>query len=395
MPLPPTKAKLAPTETTRAAIRLATLGPVAAQIAFVLELTLVPVLLPSMRAEFGLSLQELAWVFNAYSIAMAVGIAACAAWGDRFAPIRVFGLGVAAFLAGSVLIYLSDSNATLLVGRVCQGLGAGVFSPLIPVLLTRVAADKPGRTLILWGSIAGYIAASAPLAYGTVLTEANWNIAFLFIASVAGLSMLLLSVSNTSSDASPSQRLATSYASILKARALWITLAYVFITYGAISYFLFRVPLLLAETGMNTANIGFVLSVLWLSFSALSAMLRNMVDNHRLQLIMVAAPVLIALGLLLALTVKVPLMVVSACLVGCGLACSNAPSTQLVLRFAPKGLAAFATSMDISVARIGGILTVTAFAEMGLSVAAGAIVVSCVIASACAFLVANQSTEQG
>ncbi|WP_415400777.1 MFS transporter [Tateyamaria sp. SN3-11] len=375
------------------ATRVAILGPVSAQIAFVIELTLVPVLLPSIQADLELSLLEIALIFNAYSIAMAVGIVACATGGDRFKSLKIFGLGVALFLAGSVFIYAATDNSALIMGRVCQGLGAGMFSPLIPVLLTQAAPNRPGRTLILWGSTAGYIAAFAPLAYGTVLTEANWNLAFLFIALVAGLSLVLVAMPQATGMVTSSENAATNYSAIFRSKELWLTFAYVFATYGAITYFLFRVPLWLTEIGKNTASIGVVLSVLWLSFSILSALLRNMVDNHHLRLIMVSAPILIALGLIFALSTNILLLILSACLVGCGLACSNAPSTQMVLRFAPKGLSALATCIDISAARLGGIVMVTALAEIGLSTSVGVISVSSLLAAACAHIVADPNVK--
>ncbi|KIC48207.1 MFS transporter [Tateyamaria sp. ANG-S1] len=379
---------LATDDTAKVATRIAILGPVSAQIAFVMELTLVPVLLPSIQADLGLSLLEIALVFNAYSIAMAAGIVACAIGGDRFNSSQVFALGVVLFLAGSVFIYAATDNSTLIIGRVCQGLGAGMFSPLIPVLLTQAAPRKPGRTLILWGSTAGYIAAFAPLAYGTLLTEANWNLAFLFIAFVAGLSLILVTLSQRTGKATPSAKTSTDYTAIFRSKKLWLTFAYVFATYGAITYFLFRVPLLLVESGKDTASVGLVLSALWLSFSILSALLRNLVDNHRLRLIMVSAPILISVGLLLAFSTEILLLMLSACLVGFGLACSNSPSTQMVLRFSPTGLEALATSIDISAARLGGILMVTALVDVDMRVSVGAIFVASLLAAACAHTVA-------
>jgi predicted MFS family arabinose efflux permease len=393
MSVPSSRPELAPGDTTKLATRIAILGPVSAQIAFVLELTLVPVLLPSIQAEFGLSLLETAWVFNAYSIAMAVGIVACAAGGDSFKSSKVFSFGVVLFLAGSILIYLAASNPTLIVGRICQGLGAGMFSPLIPVLLTQAVPDRPGRTLILWGSTAGYIAAFAPLAYGTMLNDENWNVAFLFIASVAGVSLLLIGMSLTLEDPTPGNEKSASYRQLFRTRELWLTFAYVFATYGAITFYLFRVPLFLADSGINISGIGIVLSVLWLSFSGMSALLRNSVDNHHIRLIMVSAPMVIAVGLMLAFSANMALVVLSACLVGCGLACSNAPSTQMVLKFAPRGLAALATSIDISAARLGGIVAVTALAEVSLRISAGTILVASCLAAVCAHVVATNGAK--
>ena len=64
--------------------RVAILGPIAANIAFVMELTLVPLLLPAIQMQFGLSVADLAWVFNSYGIAVAVGVLFGGWLGDAF-----------------------------------------------------------------------------------------------------------------------------------------------------------------------------------------------------------------------------------------------------------------------------------------------------------------------
>lgn len=368
-------------------------GPVAAHVAFVMELTLVPLLLPSMRSQFGLSLGELTWVFNSYSVAVAVGVLVGGLFGDTLKTTKVFGCGVFAFLTGSILLTTPVNAEMLIVGRSLQGFGAGVFSPLVPVLLTRNAPEKPGRVLILWGSLAGYVAALAPLAYGSIVGVGNWNLAFGFIAALAALALFFHVSAPTSDEPENQHTEKLEYLAIFRAGKLWLMLSYVFLTYGAITYFLFRLPLWLSETGAGTTSIGFMLSVLWLTFSALSALLRNKVDQVHVQTIMLAAPALIATGLLMSYGENTILLVASAILVGSGLACSNAPSTQLILRHAPKGLSAMSASLDITLARFGGILAVTTLAGTGVSIAGPAICACCLAAASCAFAVFKLPTD--
>ncbi|MFL4471224.1 MFS transporter [Tateyamaria armeniaca] len=373
--------------------RAAVFGPVAAHVAFVMELTLVPLLLPTMRDQFGLTLGELAWVFNAYSIAVTIGVLVAGVFGDTHNTIRVFWFGVLAFFLGSVMLAVSVNAEMLIMGRILQGLGAGVFSPLVPVLLTRMAPDKPGRMLILWGSIAGYVAAFAPLAYSSTLGAANWNVAFIFIAAIAAFSLFLLSCTPAPVANDHRQTQKPEYLAIFRAGNLWLTLAYVFITYGAITYYLFRLPLWLSDTGIEASSIGLVLSTLWLTFSGLSTLLRNKVDQHHVRTIMFAAPLLIAVGLLLSYNTNTILLLGSAVLVGSGLACSNAPSTQFILRHAPKGLSAVSTSLDITLARLGGIVTVAALAEAGISVAGPVICAACLIGAFMTFSICRQPVD--
>jgi len=373
------------TDVVPARQRKAMIGPIAANIAFVIELTLVPLLLPSMQLQFGLSVGALAWVFNAYGIAVALGVLLGGWFGDAFNVRKVFGIGVAFFAIGSLLVGVSLGFETLIVGRVLQGFGAGVFAPLVPLLLTQASPLRPGRVLIVWGSVAGYIAAIAPLFYGRVLGEQGWQLAFFLTALIAMIALIALTRSRMTDAEKAAPIAERNYADLFSAHDLWVTFLYVFCTYGAITYYLFRLPIWMADHGVTAATVGLILSALWLTFSGLSTMLRNLVDGSSIWVIMLAAPILIAAGLpLSSFHDNLIIVVISAICVGAGLACSNAPSTQLILHFAPQGLRAISTSLDITFARIGGILSVAILAEAKIVYASTAIGLLCVIAVLCA-----------
>ncbi len=368
--------------------RTAIFGPIAANIAFVMELTLVPLLLPAIQLQFGLSISELAWVFNSYGIAVALGVLAGGWLGDTFNTRKVFGCGVAFFAAGSLIVAASESFDTLIIGRVIQGLGGGIFSPLVPLLLTRASPNRPGRMLIVWGSVAGYVAAFAPLFYGNVLGEQSWNIAFAFNASIAIIALAVLLSSPIKDDPVQYVGAKKDRSGLFRARNLWLTYVYVFCSYGCITYYLFQLPIWMSTNEIHAAHVGLVLSVMWLTFSCLSTLLRNMVDKPLIRPIMLAAPLLIAAAIpLLFYTEILVLILVSAILVGSGLACSNAPSTQLILRFAPKGMSAVSTSLDITFARVGGIATVAFLAETKVEYAVATISILCLLAAASALTV--------
>lgn len=363
------------------------IGPIAANVAFVMELTLVPLLLPVMQQQLDLSVGDLAWVFNSYGIAVALGVLLSGWCGDVFNTRKIFGLGVAFFAAGSLLVAASDSFEMLIAGRAIQGLGAGIFSPLVPLLLTRASPLKPGRMLIVWGSIAGYVSAFAPLFYGSFFNTFGWNIAFIFIALIAIVALILLTGLQGRDEQAETSPPPKDYFDLFRSRYLWVTFIYVFCTYGCITYYLFRLPVWLSTNEVETASVGFALTVLWLTFSGLSTLLRNMVDGPHIRTIMFASPLLIVAGFLLSHDNENLFLIVLSCvLVGAGFACSNAPSTQLILRFAPKGMSAASTSLDITFARLGGIAMVALLAQAEFTFAIYATGLACLIAAACALM---------
>ena len=373
--------------------RRAIFGSIAVSIAFVMELTLVPLLLPAIQEQFGLSISELAWVFNSYGVAVAVGVLLGGWLGDVFSTKRVFGVGVFFFASGSAVVAFAGSYELVIVGRIMQGFGGGVFSPLVPILLTTASPNRPGRVLIVWGSVAGYVAAFAPLIYGSVLAAYGWSLAFVIFAVVAITALAIVHRSHIRDDPASVTKPRPSYSILLRSRDLWVMFGYVFCTYGAITYYLFKLPLWLADNEFEVVSIGLTLSMIWLSFSGVSTLLRNSVDEPHVRGLLLAAPVLIACGFPLAyLCQDVTCLVLSSILVGSGLACSNAPSTQLILKFAPKGMSAVSASLDITFARLGGVATVAFLAQSVFAYAVLAIISMSLIAFLCA-LVAGKRFE--
>lgn len=364
-------------------------GPIAVSVAFVVELTLVPLLLPFIQDEFRLSVVQLAWVFNFYGVSVAIGVLLSGWLGDIFETEKVFAFGVSLFAAGSVLAALSDSFTALIVARAVQGFGAGFFSPLVPILLTRAVPDRPGKVLIVWGSLTGYAASTAPLIFGSLLHGDQWRVAFFCFAIISAIALILLFWPTRTSRASQMARPPMNLTGLFQNRDLWLVYGYIFATYGAITYYLFNLPLWLSEAGYSSKMIAVALSGIWLCFSVVSTMLRNLVDRPHVRKIMLMAPVLIATGFAIALLREDPASVILASiLIGSALACSNSPSTQLVLGFAPKGMSSTAASLDITFARLGGVASVAILAPAGFGVA----VLAVFVMSAFAFLVGHHST---
>ena len=367
------------------------LGSITASIAFVLELTLVPLLLPAIQTQFDLSISELSWLFNSYGAAVAVGVLMGGWLGDTFNTKRVFGVGVMFFAFGSAVVAYGGVYEAIIAGRVMQGFGGGVFSPLIPLLLTRSSPNRPGKILIVWGSVAGYVAAFAPFLYGSTLAIYNWNLAFVIFAAISLAALAIINFSLAEDEPASLTKSGPSYFRLLRSRDLWVMFGYVFCTYGAITYYLFRLPLWLAENDFRVASIGFSLSTMWLSFSVLSTLLRNKVDEPHVRGILLAAPVLIASGFPLAYFCQdIACLVLASMLIGAGLACSNAPSTQLILKFAPKKMRAASVSLDITFARLGGVAFVAVLSQSLFGYAVVAVVVMCLFAFLCALAAARR-----
>jgi EmrB/QacA subfamily drug resistance transporter len=129
-----------------------------------------------IREELGATIEQLEWTVNAYTLTFAVFLLTGAALGDRFGRKRMFIVGVATFTAASALAAMSTSVEMLLLGRMAQGVGAAIVTPLTLTLLSAaVPADRRGVALGAWGAVGGMAVAIGPLVGGAIIEGVAWN----------------------------------------------------------------------------------------------------------------------------------------------------------------------------------------------------------------------------
>lgn len=181
-----------------------TMAMVVVALAFVMDLldvTIVHVALPSIRAGVGAGAASLQWMVAGYALTFAVGVITGGRLGDVFGYRRVFLVGVSAFTLASLLCGLAMSPAQLVAARALQGLSAALMVPQVMALMqVMYAPDERLRVFALFGLLGGASSALGPVV-GGMLIEADWwslgwRLAFLvnapvgLIAVVAGLCLL-------------------------------------------------------------------------------------------------------------------------------------------------------------------------------------------------------------
>ncbi|MFV2064503.1 MAG: DHA2 family efflux MFS transporter permease subunit, partial [Chloroflexota bacterium] len=129
-----------------------------------------------IRQELGATIEQLEWTVNAYTLTFAVFLLTGAALGDRFGRRRLFIIGVAIFTAASAFAAMSTNVEMLLIGRMAQGIGAAIVTPLTLTLLSAaVVAEKRGLALGAWGAVGGIAIAIGPLVGGAIVEGVAWN----------------------------------------------------------------------------------------------------------------------------------------------------------------------------------------------------------------------------
>ncbi|MFK4227175.1 MFS transporter [Streptomyces sp. NPDC019890] len=169
---------LVPTTTARPARTWAViLAACAGQFLVVLDVSVVNVALPSMRADLGLTTTGLQWVLNAYSIAFAGFMLLGGRAADIFGRKRMFLVGLGLFTAASVAGGLAQEGWQLLVARAVQGLGAAVLAPATLTIVTAAVPPGPARTRAIgtWTAVGAAGGAAGGLVGGVLTDLLSWR----------------------------------------------------------------------------------------------------------------------------------------------------------------------------------------------------------------------------
>ncbi|MGW1952106.1 MFS transporter [Streptomyces sp. NPDC001920] len=149
----------------------------AGQFLVVLDVSVVNVALPSMRADLGLSAQGLQWVVNAYAIAFAGFMLLGGRAGDLYGRKRMFLVGLSLFTLASLAGGLARQEWHLLAARAVQGLGAAVLAPSTLTILTAAVPEGAARAraIATWTAVGAGGGAAGGLVGGVLVDVLSWR----------------------------------------------------------------------------------------------------------------------------------------------------------------------------------------------------------------------------
>ncbi|CAM5560356.1 Transmembrane transport protein OS=Streptomyces glaucescens OX=1907 GN=SGLAU_10580 PE=4 SV=1 [Streptomyces glaucescens] len=149
----------------------------AGQFLVVLDVSVVNVALPAIRADLGLSGPGLQWVVNAYAIAFAGFMLLGGRAGDLFGRKRMFLVGLSLFTVASLGGGFAQEGWELLAARAAQGLGAAVLAPSTLTLLTSAVPEGAGRAraIATWTAVGAGGGAAGGLIGGLLVEGLSWR----------------------------------------------------------------------------------------------------------------------------------------------------------------------------------------------------------------------------
>ncbi len=159
----------------------------------VLDVTIVNVALPSIRADLKFDDASLAWVVNAYILIFGGFLLLGGRLGDLFGHRKVFLFGLVLFSGASLACGLAGSQTFLIVARSVQGLGGAIVDAVSLSLILNLFTENNDRTKAMgvYGFVCSGGGCIGALLGGVLTGGFNWHWIFLVNVPV-GLVVFLL-----------------------------------------------------------------------------------------------------------------------------------------------------------------------------------------------------------
>lgn len=94
-----------------------------------IDITIVNVALPAIKADVNASLAELQWIINAYAVCLAAFMLSASGLSNKFGLKRIWMLAMALFTISSIICAFASNIGLLLAGRSIQGAAGAVIIP--------------------------------------------------------------------------------------------------------------------------------------------------------------------------------------------------------------------------------------------------------------------------
>jgi EmrB/QacA subfamily drug resistance transporter len=146
----------------------------------------VPLALPEIGRELGISLEASSWVLQGYLMVITVTLLVAGRLGDLLGLRRMYLAGFTLFGVASALCGAAGSFALLLAARTLQGLGGASLTATGPALVTTsFAADRRGRGLGMLATATYAGLTLGPMLGGLLVGSLGWSWIFFVNVPVA------------------------------------------------------------------------------------------------------------------------------------------------------------------------------------------------------------------
>ncbi|MDB5259465.1 MAG: transporter, family, tetracycline resistance protein [Candidatus Taylorbacteria bacterium] len=172
-----------------------------------LDQTIVNLALPKIIDDFGISVTSAGWIATAYILANAIFVPIWGKLGDTIGRKKVYIIGFAIFILGSVLAGFAWNLSSMIVFRVIQAIAGSADYPTAMAILavTFKEGKERGQALGIWSSSFAAASVFGPLLGGPLIDNFGWRSVFLINLPIGiiGTYMALRFINESKSESKP------------------------------------------------------------------------------------------------------------------------------------------------------------------------------------------------
>lgn len=152
--------------------------------------TAMNVTFPTLMKQFGIGTATVQWITTGYLLMLSVVIPLSSFLKKRFPMKCLFLFAVTIFIIATVMCMLAPTFTVLLLGRLLQGIGAGIALPLMfNIVLEQTPFDKMGFMMGIASLIAAIAPAVGPSFGGLIVNTLGWRMIFAFLLPLLVISL--------------------------------------------------------------------------------------------------------------------------------------------------------------------------------------------------------------
>ena len=145
----------------------------------ILDTSIVNVAIPTIQNAFGTTTDQIQWIATSYTLALGVVVPLSSWLSDRFGSARTYTVALLAFAAGSALCGVAWNLESMVVFRIIQAIPGGILPVVALAMVYRIVPrEKIGAAMGMYGL--GIIVAPAigPTLGGYLVEYVDWRLIF-------------------------------------------------------------------------------------------------------------------------------------------------------------------------------------------------------------------------
>ncbi len=157
-----------------------------------IDVTVLPVTLPTILKELDTSELAVQWLINAYLLSLTLFVLAGGSLGDMFGYRYIFCWGITLFSIASALCGLSQASSWFIASRALQGVGGALLLPATgAILFSAFPPRERGKALGLYVSVGSIFLALGPFIGGLFTQYLSWRYVFWINLPIAAVGLAL------------------------------------------------------------------------------------------------------------------------------------------------------------------------------------------------------------